>query len=222
MFLLSFALSIAIYTIWLNAKVGILISLVMCGILMTVSFFLKSNPRSIKHKTPYQQRGMSCLYSILGNMLAFAVICGNLQLQGKEYFNLFLSPSSCTEIQGVHSSERESFNGFGTIIDTQNYHVYLFEDENGKVWRLSTQQTYYIGDQLFLSASVKALDTKVIFDSTFLPPRTAAFRAYQFNYDKWIFMKGIDGTAYEKQAILVPEGGGRFTMAMSIPPEKKL
>jgi hypothetical protein len=99
--------------------------------------------------------------------------------------------------------QRQTFNGFGTITDTQKYHVYLFEDEAGKVWRLSSNQTYPIGNQLFLSASIKPLDTNVIFDSTFISPWKAEFWEYQFNYDKRIFMKGIDGTAYEKQALLV-------------------
>ena len=71
---------------------------------------------------------------------------------------------------------------------------------------MSSQQTYHIGDQLFLSANVKPLNTDIIFDSTFIPPRQEAFWDYQFNYDKRIFMKGIDGTAYEKQALLVPPG----------------
>jgi hypothetical protein len=100
----------------------------------------------------------------------------------------------------------QTFNGFGTIIDTQKYHVYLFADETGKVWRLSSNQTYHIGDQLFLSASIKPWDTEVVFDETFVPPWKAEFWEYQFNYDKWIFMKGIDGTAYEKQALLVDAG----------------
>ncbi|MDR0608380.1 MAG: hypothetical protein LBG52_08875 [Candidatus Peribacteria bacterium] len=98
----------------------------------------------------------------------------------------------------------------------------MFEDTTGKVWRLNSNQTYHIGDQLFLSANVKPLDQSIIFDSTFILPRKAGFWAYQFNYDKRAFMKGIDGTAYEKSAILVPAGGGSFTMAMSIPPDKKL
>ncbi|MDR0860982.1 MAG: hypothetical protein LBO09_08720 [Candidatus Peribacteria bacterium] len=50
---------------------------------------------------------------------------------------------------------------------------------------------------------MKPLDTNVVFDSAFIPPRKADFRDYQFNYDKWIFMKGIDGTAYEKTALLI-------------------
>lgn len=100
-------------------------------------------------------------------------------------------------------TKRQIFNGFGTIIDTQKYHTYLFEDEEGMVWRLSSNRTYHIGDQLFLSASVKAMEKEVVFDSSFILPWKAEFWDYQFNYDKWIFMKGIDGTAYEKQSFLV-------------------
>jgi hypothetical protein len=96
----------------------------------------------------------------------------------------------------------EIFNGFGMIVDTQKHHVYLFEDEEGKTWRLNSKHTYHIGDQIFLSASMKPLDRDVVFDKSFILPWKGEFRDYQFNYDKWIFMKGIDGTAYERQSFL--------------------
>ncbi|MDR2416481.1 MAG: hypothetical protein LBD75_08025 [Candidatus Peribacteria bacterium] len=210
MFLLSFALSIAIYTIWLNAKLGILISLVMMvGLMVGMGCWIglrygKSNNGGQKKPSLYWQWGKNGLYIFIGNFLALLVVCGSLRFKGSDMLKLFFSPSkSCTEITCTAASEWQIFNGFGMIIDTQKYHVYLFEDAKGNVWRLSSNQSYHIGDQLFLSASVKALDTKIIFDSTFFPPRKAAFRDYQFNYDKWIFMKGIDGTAYEKQTLLV-------------------
>jgi len=50
---------------------------------------------------------------------------------------------------------------------------------------------------------VKPVDTSVVFDRTFILPWKTEFRDYQFNYDKWMFMKGFDGTAYEKQILVV-------------------
>jgi hypothetical protein len=143
---------------------------------------------------------------IVGNLLALLVICGNLRRKGGNYLQQFWEfGSSIDGLSAIHPDATgwQTFNGFGTIIDTQKYHTYLFENAAGEIWRLSSNQTYHIGDQIFLSASVKLLDTSVIFDSTFIPPWEAEFRDYQFNYDKRIFMKGIDGTAYEKQALLV-------------------
>jgi hypothetical protein len=68
---------------------------------------------------------------------------------------------------------------------------------------------------------LKLLDKDVVFDDTFIPPRKAEFWDYQFNYDKRIFMKNIDGTAYEKQALLV-DTAQPITMYGQLPLEKKL
>jgi hypothetical protein len=68
---------------------------------------------------------------------------------------------------------------------------------------------------------VKPLDTDAVFDNTFIPPRKAEFWDYQFNYDKWIFMKGIDGTASEKTAVVI-DSEHFGTMNGKFPPEKKL
>jgi hypothetical protein len=47
MLLLSFALSIAIYTIWLNAKLGVLISLGVFAVVVVAMFWWKVGGRGI-------------------------------------------------------------------------------------------------------------------------------------------------------------------------------
>ncbi|MDR2191181.1 MAG: hypothetical protein LBP53_08735 [Candidatus Peribacteria bacterium] len=200
MFLLSFTLSLAIYTIWLNAPLGMMISAGVLGILLLVC--------------GWKRQRKQCGRIFAGNLLALLLISGNLLRRNTDdgskddlhSFRYGITPpvsSSPTFEDKPTPTQRETFNGFGTIIDTQKYHVYLFEDEKGNVRRLSSKQTYHIGDQLFLSASLLRLQLQKVFNANFIPPRTAEFWDYQFNYDKRIFMKGIAGTAYEKQSILV-------------------
>ncbi|MDR3169003.1 MAG: hypothetical protein LBU27_04525 [Candidatus Peribacteria bacterium] len=235
MLLLSFALSIAIYTIWLNAKLGILISLVMfAGVVVITPFCTASRSAVLRDgkgglRGIFQRKKRLKRYAsfLLGNLVALTAVSVHLWwkdvvfletfwgqderdsqeiLSSFEKSSLPLFPEVLTGYSTKGGGERgkwQTFNGFGTITDTQKYHVYLFTDETGRVWRLSSSQTYHIGDQLFLSASIKPWEKEVIFDETFVPPRKVEFWEYQFNYDKWIFMKGIDGTAYEKQALLV-------------------
>lgn len=97
----------------------------------------------------------------------------------------------------------QRFNDFVTITDTQKYQTYLAETSDEKVYRLSANRTFAIWDQIFLSANVKPLDLSQIFVQARISPFSWAFWDYQFNYDKWIFMKGIDGTMYEKSSFLV-------------------
>lgn len=227
MFLLSFALSIAMYTIFLNAKLGITISLVLFGIFLVGSGIFCLIRKRKKAEWFWKPFWKFALFVFLWNFLALLVVCGSLRRKDTEFLKRFwwidsaswIAPSSASLPPRNDSKTRQRLNSFWTITDTQKYHTYLFEDEEGKVWRLSSNRTYHIGDQLFLSASIKALDTSVVFDRTFIPPRKAEFWDYQFNYDKWIFMKGIDGTAYEKTALWVnPEQQG--TMNGKSPPEK--
>lgn len=42
-----------------------------------------------------------------------------------------------------------------------------------------------------------------IFGQERISPFSGAFWNYQFNYDKWLFMKGIDGTMYEKSSFII-------------------
>jgi len=99
MFFLSFALSIAIYTIWLNAKLGILISLMF----VVVTPLLKGGGAKLRGVRSWKSnkcnvdgqgngvmfgQGKPSLYKTLwkdflwvvaGNLLALLVVCGNLR-----------------------------------------------------------------------------------------------------------------------------------------------
>ncbi len=48
--------------------------------------------------------------------------------------------------------------------------------------------------------------------------RKKTFWQYQFNYDKWLFMKDIDGSLYEKKSLLVENP--QIDTMMGIHPKK--
>ncbi|MDR0608379.1 MAG: hypothetical protein LBG52_08870 [Candidatus Peribacteria bacterium] len=90
MVLLSFSLSIAIYTIWLNATLGILISLVMCGMLaIGVGGWLFFRQKRRDPSYFFKHWAISCLWIVVGNVLALVMVCGNLRWKGGNYLQQF-------------------------------------------------------------------------------------------------------------------------------------
>ncbi len=131
---------------------------------------------------------------IIANILAIWVISWNLYLKNSDYFHQFI----WTKNIEFTTPERHTFNDFVRISDTQKYHRYYVETRDWKTYALSSEKDYHIWDILYLSATQKDLDFSNIFSLSGNAIFTIEFWNYDFNYDKWLFMKWVDGSMYEK------------------------
>ncbi|GHW03030.1 hypothetical protein AGMMS50249_8160 [candidate division SR1 bacterium] len=228
---LAFVLSIVATTIWFNRKTSLLVIsgiLVILSIVEVVKCGFKykkanGSPASTLQNDTSIMKKIGMIF--LGGILGFAVVQGHLWIRGGDMLDYFreneqkieyrciednengektMSKCKISNLQTLRESPKwEKFNGFVQVIDAQKWHTYLVKDEYEKVWRLSSEQNYHLGDQIFLSASLLRRDESKVFDGTIFSPLGAEFWQYSFNYDKWLFMKGIDGTAYEKASLMV-------------------
>ena len=230
MFFLAFAGSIRIFTLFLNlinSEIFLIPVIVLLAIL--VSFWakwneaknLRSNTQDSSAKTSEWQKQRINLFLrnslrwIIANILAIAVISWHLYHKNPEYFQQFIW------IKNIEftTPERKIFNDFVRISDTQKYHRYYVETEDWKTYALNSENDYHIWDILFLSASQKDLDFSNIFSLSWNAIFTKEFWNYDFNYDKWLFMKWVDGSMYEKIGIKADcdEDCSKFTMEWKSP-----
>ena len=237
MFFLAFAGSIRIFTLFLNlANSEIFLIPVIVLLTTLVSFWTKwnevknlryntqdSSDKSSEWQTIKKRSNLflkNLLRWIIANLLAIVVISWHLYHKNPEYFQqfLWLKNSEYT------APERKIFNDFVRISDTQKYHRYYVETEDGKTYALNSEKDYHIWDIIYLSANQKDLDFSNIFSLSWDAIFTKEFWNYDFNYDKWLFMKWVDGSMYEKNSFKADcdEDCSKFTMQWKSPHFKPL
>ncbi len=159
-----------------------------------------------------------------GLIFSLSILSFHFRLKGELYFKSFWGTNQFLENQ----VSWETYQSFGTIIDTQKYHKYLLEDSKGNHFLFNTNQNYQLWDHVYLTASLKPRDNAKFFPSftgtfydtlvwSFEKFSSSEFWDYEFNYDLWLFMKDIDGTLYEQTTILIktPEEMGTMHGEMS-------
>ena len=202
MFFLAFASSIRVFTLFINlldSEIIVIPFIVLCAIIFCF----------IKVKNQQNTQGSSlCLgwlkqflkylmIWLLWNILAIWVIFTHLNLKDSDYSKQFIWIKNID----YATPERNIFNDFVRISDTQKYHKYYVETQDWKTYLLSSEKDYHIWDILYLSATEKDLDFSNIFSSTGNTIFSNEFWNYEFNYDKRLFMKWVDGSMYEKVSI---------------------
>ena len=189
MFFLAFASSIRVFTLFLNlldSEIIVIPFIVLCAIIFCIY-----KKRNVRHFVKY------LLIWLLWNILAIWVIFTHLNLKDSDYSKQFIW------IKNIEytTPERNIFNDFVRISDTQKYHKYYVETQDWKTYLLSSEKDYHIWDILYLSATEKDLDFSNIFSSIGNTIFSNEFWNYEFNYDKRLFMKWVDGSMYEKVSI---------------------
>jgi ComEC/Rec2-related protein len=189
MFFLAFASSIRVFTLFLNlldSEIIVIPFIVLCAIIFCIS-----KKQNVRHFAKY------LLIWLLWNILAIWVIFTHLNLKDSDYSKQFIW------IKNIEytTPERNIFNDFVRISDTQKYHKYYVETQDWKTYLLNSEKDYHIWDILYLSATEKDLDFSNIFSSTGNTIFSNEFWNYEFNYDKRSFMKWVDGSMYEKVSI---------------------
>ncbi len=213
MFFLAFAGSIRIFTLFLNllnSEIFLIPAIILLAIL--VSFWAKWNEaknlrsntqdssakasewQTMKKRSKIFLRNL--LRWIIANLLAIVVISWHLYYKNSEYFQQFIGIKNYE----YSTPERKVFNDFVRISDTQKYHRYYVETQDWKTYALNSENDYHIWDILYLSANQKDLDFSNIFSLSGNAIFTKEFWNYDFNYDKWLFMKWVDGSMYEKSS----------------------
>ncbi|MDD2536958.1 MAG: ComEC/Rec2 family competence protein [Candidatus Absconditabacteria bacterium] len=202
MFLLSFAASIRTYTVFLDALRGSsALVMVLFLILGGYVLFLKIQKKKDTKKKREKNNFIKVLISgLCGIIVACSIVSRNLREKNPEFLTHFWRQDRQFNEEAFGW---KTINTFGTIRDTQKYQRYIFETEDKKKYILNSQESFQIGDQLFLSANLKPLDEQAVFEQKNDLPRTETFWDYQFSYDKRMFMKGFEGTLYQKQALLI-------------------
>lgn len=84
------------------------------------------------------------------------------------------------------------------VLEQTKPNTYIVQTQNGKAYFLKTEKPHPVGKSIRLGASFKAVDTSKLYTELSFSGDINTFRTYQFNYDKWMLMKGISGTLYEK------------------------
>ncbi len=246
MFFLAFAGSIRIFTLFLNlgnSEIFLIPVIILLAIIF--SFFQRksSSWANAKHsgksplligegkgevhsKTPMDSSAKASewhikrflkniLRWIIANILAIVVISWHLYHKNPEYFEQFIGIKNYE----YTTPERKIFNDFVRISDTQKYHRYYVETQDWKTYALNSEKDYHIWDILYLSANQKDLDFSNIFSLSWNAIFTKEFWNYDFNYDKRLFMKWVDGTMYEKTSFKADcdEDCSNFTMQWKSP-----
>lgn len=215
MFFLAFASSIRVFTLFLNlldSEIIVIPFIVLCAIIFSFFKLKRFLSSWAKAKDPGKVTQMDSsakasewlkqflkylLIWLLWNMLAIWVIFTHLYLKDSDYSKQFI----WIKDTAYTTPERNIFNNFVRISDTQKYHKYYVETQDWKTYLLNSEKDYHIWDILYLSATEKDLDFSNIFSSTGNTIFSNEFWNYEFNYDKWLFMKWVDGSMYEKVSI---------------------
>jgi len=243
MFFLAFASSIRIFTLFLNllnSEIFLIPAFILLAIIFT--FFTTPQPSAapltgskisslwgegdrkaverLSKKHIFKLFLKNLLRWIIANILAIIIISWHLYHKNPEYFQQFIGIKDYE----YTTPERKIFNDFVRISDTQKYHRYYVETEDWKTYALNSENDYHIWDILYLSASQKDLDFFNIFSLNWNAIFTKEFWNYDFNYDKWLFMKWVDGSMYEKTSIKADcdDDCSKFTMQWKSPRFKPL
>jgi len=225
MFFLAFAGSIRIFTLFLNlgnSEIFLIPAIILMAIIF--AFFQRKNKQQtssplfkeggwkpgdfkilspsgsyfkMEQKIIFKHFLKNLLRWIIANSLAIVVILWHLYHKNPEYFQQFIGIKN----HEYTTPERRVFNDFVRISDTQKYHRYYVETLDWKTYALNSEKDYHIWDILYLSATQKDLDFSNIFSLSWNAIFTKEFWNYDFNYDKWLFMKWVDGSMYEKVGI---------------------
>ena len=228
MFFLVFAGSIRIFTLFLNlanSEIFLIPAIILLAIIF--SFFQRKSSSwanakdpgkfplligegkgEVHSKTPMDSSTKASewhikrflknvLRWIIANILTIVVISWHLYHKNPEYFQQFIGIKN----HEYTAPDRKIFNDFVRISDTQKYHRYYVETQDWKTYALNSEKDYHIWDILYLSANQKDLDFSNIFSLSWNAIFTKEFWNYDFNYDKWLFMKWVDGSMYEKVSI---------------------
>ena len=232
MFFLAFAGSIRIFTLFLNlgnSEIFLIPAIISFAIIFAFFQHKSSSWANAKNPGNVTQIDSSAKASkwriklffknllrwIIGNLLAIVVISWHLYHKNPEYFQQFIGIKN----HEYTTPERRVFNDFVRISDTQKYHRYYVETLDWKTYALNSEKDYHIWDILFLSATQKDLDFSNIFSLSGDTIFTKEFWNYDFNYDKWLFMKWVDGSMYEKSSFKADcdEDCSKFTMEWKSP-----
>ena len=154
MFFFAFASSIRVFTLFLNlldSEIIVIPFIIFCAIIFC--FIKKQN---LKHFLKY------LLIWLLWYILAIWVVFFHLNLKNPDYAQQFIWIKNT----GYTTPERNVFNDFVRISDTQKYHKYYVETQEWKTYLLNSEKDYHIWDILYLSATEKDLDFSNIFSST--------------------------------------------------------
>jgi len=222
MFFLAFAGSIRFFTLFLNlgnSEIFLISAIILLAIVST--FFQHKSPSWTKWDNVIsneREKSISVTQSgflgkaskwrtklflknllqwIVANILTIVVISWHLYHKNPEYFQQFIGIKNYE----YTTPDRKIFNDFVRVSDTQKYHRYYVETQNWKTYALNSEKDYHIWDILYLSATQKDLDFSNIFSLSWNAIFTKEFWNYDFNYDKWLFMKWVDGSMYEKVGI---------------------
>ena len=216
MFFLSFAVSIRFFTLFLNlfnSEKFLIPFIVLLAIIIAFFQWRKNLSSWAKAKDPanvtqmdssakasewHKQRFKLFLKNLMrwifANIFAMWVICIHLYIRNPDFSEQFI----WTKNIEYTTPQRETFNDFARISDTQKYHRYYVETAEWKTYALTSEKDLHIWDQIFLSASKKDLDYSKILSLSWNSIFTKEFWNYEFNYDKRLFMKWVDGSMYEK------------------------
>lgn len=84
------------------------------------------------------------------------------------------------------------------ILEQTKPNTYIVQTASGEAYFLKTEKSHQLGTVLQLGAALKPIDPSKLYTELTFGSGRQSFLAYQFNYDKWLLMKGIAGTLYEK------------------------
>lgn len=198
MFFTVFSISIRIFTLFLNfcdsEKFIIPIIIILSSIFTAYKIF----KNKLKKKSDFLKNFWKLfIFWLLWNLLATLTICWHLYFKNPTYYEYFLWTKKAEFTTPIY----ENFMDFVQIVDTQKYHSYYIKTQNWNTYSFKSENDYNIWDIIYLDASKKDLDFSKIFTSTWNTLFSSEFRNYDFNYDKWLFMKWADWTIYEKNNI---------------------
>ena len=195
MFLASFALFTRVFTSFLRFKRGIIffmgIFLLSLFILLLITGIKKKGQTFFLAKF----KGIF-LKQISAFLLASIAISLSLIQKDQNLISNFFSFSPLR----IETPE-SAFTPFMEevlILEQTKPNTYIVQTQNGKAYFLKTEKPHPVGKSIRLGASLKTIDTSKLYTELSFSRDINTFRTYQFNYDKWMLMKDISGTLYEK------------------------
>jgi ComEC/Rec2-related protein len=193
MFIISFAIFIFTLTVFENIFLATLFL-----ILMLIWYFVrkKIHPGGI--------------FLII---LAFLISLGSVFVKNYTYDQKIKSLPNLTWTisQDMDGPVGKYFVGTGQISDIYSYQRFIFQDNAGREYFLKSSKKYEIGDIIRLNWYVSLAYTwaKNIFDihgqwqNFTTKPEFSGLFNYEFNYPKWLMMKGFYGTVYEQNSVVL-------------------
>lgn len=195
MFLASFALFTWVFTSFLRFKRGVIFFI---GIFL-LSLFILLIITGIKKKEKsffFAKLKQIFLTQTLAFLLASIAISLSLLQKDQNLISNFFSFSTL-KIE----TPKSAFTPFMEevlVLEQTKPNTYIVQTQNGKEFFLKTKKIHHIGSNLRLGASLKSIDSSKLYTELSFSWGLESFWTYQFNYDKWMLMKDISGTLYEK------------------------